>query len=45
MDELTSMVLMTVTIFAGILLLDWVCRVDDAADADVSSSKSEVRSP
>ena len=29
MDELTAMILMTVTIFAGIWLLDWVCDVDD----------------
>ncbi len=43
MDELTAMILMTVTIFAGILLLDWVCRIDDeAADA---SPKSKIQSP
>ena len=34
MDELTAMIVMTVVIFAGILLLDWVCRIDDAAAAD-----------
>ena len=29
MDELTAMICMTVTIFAGVLLLDWVCDIDD----------------
>ena len=34
MDELTAMIVLTVTIFAGILLLDWVCRIDDEAAAE-----------
>ena len=35
MDELTAMIVMTVTIFAGVLLLDWACKVDDrSSDAN-----------
>lgn len=34
MDELTAMILMTVTILAGIWLLDWACGVDDRQSAD-----------
>lgn len=29
MDELTAMICMTVTIFAGVWLLGWACDVDD----------------
>ena len=29
MDELTAMILLTVSVLAGIGLLDWVCDVDD----------------
>ena len=39
MDELTAMVLMTVTILAGIWLLDWATRVDDRQPRDSSKSK------
>ena len=40
MDELTAMVLMTVTILAGIGLLDWATRVDDRQSGDSSKPKS-----
>ena len=39
MDELTAMIFMTVTIFAGVLLLDWACDVDDRASSDANTPK------
>ena len=40
MDELTAMIFMTVTIFAGILLLDWVTRVNDEEAEERPPSKN-----
>lgn len=34
MDELTAMIFMTVTIFAGVLVLDWACTIDDKQTPD-----------
>ena len=38
MDELTAMIFMTVTIFAGVLLLDWACEIDDRS-SDANATK------